>query len=663
MSEMPICLVGLRPFMGAKKSLVASNTYLVLMTSSEDMAAAATASGDDEAKPKWTIYSLSLPTPLALYKDMVQLAEMNKTLSKQGYLQLLSEAHIVLRTACHQLSWQLAVNNKDATKEIEDQLRPTRESYMESCFMLGNFYALSENDYKLTLPYYRMSCKPLLQVLQKAKEAWLAERPNDKSLPAGLNHYVNEIILRPVDGEDILETSLADMIIDLLGQYAPNSLAAIVLKSQSFRQFKTTKIHGYLKKLLKDAEAAPRSSKNGSGDESGDDGDNNAAHVLAFTVLSVEQGCDLEDARLFLQNLSPVQLSEVALEYHGFLVEAAGTEQGLSEVAMLLRDAVPGTFVEILVSLIKSDVYTLPMVLHLLIGSLVSMSSMSGAGTNVANDAAILQLFLEAYFTDVIQTEAAANEENNCNNDDAATIAPAILLDGDQLQALHCLVRSYLTSLSVPVRFGEKNIDCNMFGNRLYYLDLLPPFNCKNAKDVLMGADSPDFWCQNSLLKLQSLLCSNLCKGQSCKSIVLGYFDLKPDTIGGLSLKVLCLVEDPKAVVDLLVENNPDVLLPFGKEHKVDMETWKIMLRSLQDHMNKDKDDKKNEAWYTAMQEILDYLAQALVLDAFLEILPGPANNEDFQGYIQLCRKNQQAHQIQNLIVNTGHKLLSTLTF
>ena len=91
-------------------------------------------------------------------------------------------------------------------------------------------------------------------------------------------------------------------------------------------------------------------------------------------------------------------------------------------------------------------------------------------------------------------------------------------------------VRSYLTSLSVPVRFEEKNIDCNMFGSRFLYLDLLPPFKTTsaNVKDTLMNAESPEFWCQNSLLKLQSLLCSNLCKGASCKSIVQGYLDIKP---------------------------------------------------------------------------------------------------------------------------------------
>ncbi len=51
----------------------------------------------------WTIYSLELPTPITLHKDMIELANMNRALSPQGYLQLLCEAHIVLRTAYHQV--------------------------------------------------------------------------------------------------------------------------------------------------------------------------------------------------------------------------------------------------------------------------------------------------------------------------------------------------------------------------------------------------------------------------------------------------------------------------------------------------------------------------------------------------------------------------------
>ena len=53
--------------------------------------------------------------------------------------------------------------------------------------------------------------------------------------------------------------------------------------------------------------------------------------------------------------MSPGKLSSVILEHHEFLID----DQTLSEIALLLRDAVPNTFVEVLVSLIKSDIHSL----------------------------------------------------------------------------------------------------------------------------------------------------------------------------------------------------------------------------------------------------------------------------------------------------------------
>ena len=88
---MPVCLVGLRPFLGVKE-IVASSSYLVLLSM---------AASTEETKAKWTMYNLCLPPALALYKSMIELADLSKALNPSGYLELISEAHVVLRTACH----------------------------------------------------------------------------------------------------------------------------------------------------------------------------------------------------------------------------------------------------------------------------------------------------------------------------------------------------------------------------------------------------------------------------------------------------------------------------------------------------------------------------------------------------------------------------------
>ena len=125
-----------------------------------------------------------------------------------------------------------------------------------------------------------MSGKPILHILKEAKEAWHKEcAPNDKYLPPGLVHYIKEIILDPTEDEDTLEANLADLIIELLGQSSPDTLATLVLKSSTFRQFKSNKILSQIR----------------------DNDIENPIHALAFVILSVEQGGakseDLEKSR------------------------------------------------------------------------------------------------------------------------------------------------------------------------------------------------------------------------------------------------------------------------------------------------------------------------------------------------------------------------------
>merc|ERR1712029_25416 len=263
-------------------------------------------------------------------------------------------------------------------------------------------------------------------------------------LPAGLVHYVCEMVVRPVSGEDRVQesSSLADAVIDLLGGHAVHSLATLVLKSPTFRQFKTGKIHAHLKTHLKSAEMA-----------------------VAFALLTIEMGesglPELDSARSFLQSVPAIQMSEVLIRHHPFLLDEASAAHGtpeadeFSEFACLVRDSCPDTFVEVLTSLIKTNQLSLNHVLNMFISSFVSHKShesmsVGGSGNGgVTHNTAMLQLFLETYFTELLADAESAKPHH--------TARPPLPLDSDQVQALHTLVRSYLTSLTVPVRFVERN--------------------------------------------------------------------------------------------------------------------------------------------------------------------------------------------------------------
>ena len=159
------------PILGVK-DLVASNTHLILLSCADTPT-----STEEELPRKWTLYNLTLPSSLALYKNMIEVGKMSQSLNPQGYLELISEAHVILRAACHQLTWQMATTKDNS--EIDALLKDTKDSYQASCQLLGNHYALNselKNEFQLALPYFRMSGKPILYLLKNLMNLWKPEK-------------------------------------------------------------------------------------------------------------------------------------------------------------------------------------------------------------------------------------------------------------------------------------------------------------------------------------------------------------------------------------------------------------------------------------------------------------------------------------------------------
>eukprot|EP00096_Caligus_rogercresseyi_P011242 TRINITY_DN4363_c0_g1_i1.p1 TRINITY_DN4363_c0_g1~~TRINITY_DN4363_c0_g1_i1.p1 ORF type:complete len:507 (-),score=117.40 TRINITY_DN4363_c0_g1_i1:444-1781(-) len=443
-----------------------------------------------------------------------------------------------------------------------------------------------------------------------------------KFLPQGLIFYLTQVLLCPTKEEKSLDSLLRDKIIDILGENALDKLAFIVLKSPGFRSFKTKKMYDIFKKRLLDSSSEAGSSPY-------------AEEVLAFALLCTNSGPQ-EEARELIRSLSNVSLSEILIEHHAFLLDTSGPPR-FSDLASLIRCSVPEIFVEVLVSLIKDGVFQLGRILELFLGSFLSQ------GDN--NSTVVLQLFLETYFVEYLENPSS--------------------LDEDIHLVLKTLIRSYLSCISTPVRFGDKNIDSDIFGPRSLYLELLPPFQHGGSRDTLLDAESPEFWCQNSLLKLQSLLCCSILVKDSTAyyPCILEYLSKYPETVGALSLEVLC--SDNQRAVSILAGSHPEVLLSFCKERvRESEEDWGFILETLQGHLSAaEPNHLHHEGWYSSLQEILHHLAQTLPLETFMRVLPSPMQgNEDYQGYIHMCQKIQQAAQLQARIACTGQHLLSTLT-
>ncbi len=124
--ENPVCLVGLRPFLGARL-LQVSQAHLILLARADDAQQPPQQQEQQQGENEWTMYSLLLPTPTEVHRDILQLASMNRAASPHGYFQLLCESHMILRTSLRQLSWQQAVGANGA----KDRYAQTKEKLVQ----------------------------------------------------------------------------------------------------------------------------------------------------------------------------------------------------------------------------------------------------------------------------------------------------------------------------------------------------------------------------------------------------------------------------------------------------------------------------------------------------------------------------------------------------
>lgn len=167
--EDPICLIGLRPFLGVRR-LHCTDKTLVLM---------ATVAGDTV----WTIYSLRLPKPEDLYADFIALAEQHRTDSPGTYVHLLNEAHMIVRTAVEFLQIQ---RNGEAAILRAYASNECSTVYTESCRRLADFCVMSTSreEYCQAFPYYTMGgvgiCEVHDRVLEQRKQGKFDIKLNGK---------------------------------------------------------------------------------------------------------------------------------------------------------------------------------------------------------------------------------------------------------------------------------------------------------------------------------------------------------------------------------------------------------------------------------------------------------------------------------------------------
>ena len=145
---------------------------------------------------EWTCYSLRMPTVSALHGDMMQLADMNRAVSPQGYFQLLCEAHVVARTAMHHYAWAAAkAADQAAASSAAEERDAAQDRFRESCRRLADYYVTSSEaaEYKKALPYFRMGGQTVAELLREVR--------GQARISLGLLHILKQVVQSPTTEE------------------------------------------------------------------------------------------------------------------------------------------------------------------------------------------------------------------------------------------------------------------------------------------------------------------------------------------------------------------------------------------------------------------------------------------------------------------------------
>lgn len=90
----------------------------------------------------WTLYSLTLPCPAALYNDILTVGSAHRWSSPTTYRHLLCEGHVILRTAIATVVWKPGTAEASPCSDSEEFTRQRDELYRESCALLADSYIM-----------------------------------------------------------------------------------------------------------------------------------------------------------------------------------------------------------------------------------------------------------------------------------------------------------------------------------------------------------------------------------------------------------------------------------------------------------------------------------------------------------------------------------------
>ncbi|KAJ8683042.1 hypothetical protein QAD02_018834 [Eretmocerus hayati] len=605
----PVCLIGLRSFLGVRK-LLSSDQNLVLLAKADNT---------------WTAYSLKLPKPENIYYDILNAAKNHRATSPSTYQHLLEEAHAMLRLAKDVFD----LSHSDKSHSMQDPV--LERLYSQSCALLGDYFIGSDSELerRLCIPYYRMAGLRPSEVLS---------RKSTQSAP-GLVIYVTEILSTIKSGAEADALFQSQDIVEIISNENREDLLKIILRSVVLREYATEK----LIKLL--------TSQNS---------DDYGKLALALLYIQAEKQTLAEQA---LDSVSNKFLLLTLCDYPNLLFDEGALDSrnrailSFSDFAATLICRKNTIFALILTRFIEEEILTLHQVMQVFLEYLPSR-----VGRDGHDAAAALQQFLETY----LHSYFSSLEDTSDISYDFALIEAFKILVRSYLGKL-MQSQVYKTKQS-PNNENWLDDDAYLFeSQRPKYLNRMPPC-AKDYQKIMNAVDLDEFSKLNNavddktvrieVLKLQALMASDFLPAECLHEIQQFLNTEKID--GDLAFRTLC-IKNTETVTQMLIESCPQAVLQYAKDSYTKEAEWKFLVNLLQQKIiEKDSSQESRLLFEQTMIGTLKYAAEILSLKSLHQILPKD-NEETFQKYSEICGQIVHSEHVKSLLMETGRQLLSSL--
>ncbi|KAI4481643.1 hypothetical protein M0804_009164 [Polistes exclamans] len=617
----PVCLIGLKPFLGIQKLLYTKN-YLLLLAKADN---------------SWTLYSLILPKLENVYYDILNAARSHKSSSPSTYRHLLGEAHALIRLAKDSSCYGFDNDDDDAAHKNWLKLK---NLYNQSCALLGDYYIRSEyeSDWELCIPYYKMSGLKPSEVLS---------RKSTQDAP-GLIIFLTDILMIMRCGTEADTLFQGHNIIEIICRLKKEELLKLIFGSIVLRDYMTDKL---INLLLSYEICDPIR--------------------LALALLYV-QNQKQDHAEDILEHVSVQCIQKMILEHWDLLFEMTAVKKRstlvptFSDFAGMLLHKKTIAFAEILIQIIEEDNSSLS--LHQILQAFLEYLP-SRVGRDGHNAAAALQIFIEKYFHNYFNIKSMY-DLSNINRSKISS-------DFAMVEAFKLLVRSYLGKLTQTKMYNieskersKDNIDKDfVFAKcRPQYLNKMPPY-MKDYQKIVTTNDFKDFINMTAasdsgktihpeLFKLQCVLSYEFLPLECLQEVK--QFLESQNIDGSLSLKTL-YIQNTEEITIILMDNCPQAVLQYAKDKYTKEVEWKYLIELLQNRISVFTEQAELHCMYSEiMKETLHHLPHVLSLKSLHHILPKD-NTMAFQKCTEMCTQIMHADHVKSLIIETSQQLLSTL--